>query len=90
MGGGCGGGQVLTVSSMINGCNVLLSGLEGFVWCWGAGPALMLGFLGGLWGLWGWGATHLTLLSFVAGTAWLWMLLGGWKIFSIVMQTLPR
>ena len=65
MGGGCGGGQVLTVSSMINGCNVLLSGLEGLVWFWGAGPAVMLGFLGGLWG---WGADHLTLLSFPSHT----------------------
>ena len=50
----------------------------------------MLGFMGGLWGLWGWGATNLTLLSFAGGTLGLWMLLGGWKIFSIVMQTLPR
>ena len=53
----------------------------------GAGSALMLGFLGGLWG---WGAAHLTLLSFFVGMVGLWMLLGGWKIFYILMQTLPR
>ena len=52
-----------------------------------AGPALMLGFLGDSWGLsWGWG----TLLSFFVGMIGLWMLLGGWKICYIVMQTLPR
>ena len=50
--------------------------------------APMLGFLGGLWGLtWGWGAS---LLSFFVGIVGLWMLLGGWKICYIVMQTLPR
>ena len=66
----------------------------------GTGPALILGFLGGMWGLWGWGAgagtggllgaNYFTVLSYLGGLAGLWILLGGWKIISIVMQTLPR
>ena len=60
----------------------------------GTGPALILGFLGGMWGLWGWGwgsgANYFTVLSCLGGLAGLWILLGGWKIISIVMQTLPR
>ena len=51
---------------------------------------LILGFLGGMWGLWGSGANYFTVLSCLGGLAGLWILLGGWKIISIVMQTLPR
>ena len=54
----------------------------------GTGPALILGFLGGMWGLFG--ANYFTVLSCLGGLAGLWILLGGWKIISIVMQTLPR
>ena len=56
----------------------------------GTGPALILGFLGGMWGLWGSLANYFTVLSCLGGLAGLWILLGGWKIISIVMQTLPR
>ena len=63
----------------------------------GTGPALILGFLGGMWGLLGsgtqgglFGANYFTVLSCLGGLAGLWILLGGWKIISIVMQTLPR
>ena len=65
-----------------------------------------MGFLGGMWGLLGWGAqgglwgsgaqgglfgaNYFTVLSCLGGLAGLWILLGGWKIISIVMQTLPR
>ena len=56
----------------------------------GTGPALILGFLGGMWGLWGSGANYFTVLSCLGGLAGLWILLGGWKIISIVMKTLPR
>ena len=56
----------------------------------GTGPALILGFLGGMWGLWGSLANYFTVLSCLGGLAGLWILLGGWKIISIVMKTLPR